>query len=355
MRAAGLDETPSVMWDYFVEKARDNLHVVLAMSPSGETLRVRCRNFQVLRLAPIDWFFAWPAEALGKVASHLAEETGIANEYRTAVTEHMVMVHMNALTYAVKFEELRRYYYVTPKNYLDYIQNYRRMLRESGRKINKAIKRLGGGLTKLKDAAIAVDRMSVQLTEAKKIVDAKTVDVKALIKDIQEKTEIAMSPNCSGRKEASLRRRQLSLNENLLRQIQHLKRLCPHLKLLLKSDNLRKEDITELKSFANPSEPVLNVCMCVQQAKPTGNEDLNAGWKGCKQMLGTDGFLKKMKNYEKDKIKDSWVKAIKKYMKAKALLWKLCEQNQRQRQECCSGSMQLYRITPWQRMSSPFV
>jgi len=39
VRAAGLDETPSVMWDYFVEKARDNLHVVLAMSPSGRRTR----------------------------------------------------------------------------------------------------------------------------------------------------------------------------------------------------------------------------------------------------------------------------------------------------------------------------
>lgn len=33
------------MWNYFLEKSRENLHIVLAMSPAGDTLRIRCRNF----------------------------------------------------------------------------------------------------------------------------------------------------------------------------------------------------------------------------------------------------------------------------------------------------------------------
>jgi dynein heavy chain len=124
VRAAGIDETPTAMWNYFVGKARDNLHVVLAMSPSGETLRVRCRNFPGLASSTtIDWFFPWPEEALNKVAQYfLAEETGIKAEYRDSVVGHMVMVHLNVLIYANKYkEELRRFYYVISKNYLDYI------------------------------------------------------------------------------------------------------------------------------------------------------------------------------------------------------------------------------------------
>ena len=88
VRAAGLDETPAVMWDYFVQKARDNLHVVLAMSPSGETLRVRCRNFPGLSSSStIDWFFAWPAEALSKVAEYFlaAQAYVISPRFRSPV------------------------------------------------------------------------------------------------------------------------------------------------------------------------------------------------------------------------------------------------------------------------------
>ena len=32
-------------------------------------------------------------------------------------------------------------------------------------------------------------------------------------------------------------------------------------------ENLNKDDISELKAFANPSESVINVCMCVQHLK----------------------------------------------------------------------------------------
>ena len=33
------------MWQYFVNKSANNLHIVLGMSPVGDTLRTRCRNF----------------------------------------------------------------------------------------------------------------------------------------------------------------------------------------------------------------------------------------------------------------------------------------------------------------------
>ena len=33
------------IWQYFVTKCANNLHVVMAMSPVGDVLRTRCRNF----------------------------------------------------------------------------------------------------------------------------------------------------------------------------------------------------------------------------------------------------------------------------------------------------------------------
>jgi dynein heavy chain len=42
-RAEGTPET--AMWGYVVNTLKDNLHLVLAMSPAGEVLRTRCRNF----------------------------------------------------------------------------------------------------------------------------------------------------------------------------------------------------------------------------------------------------------------------------------------------------------------------
>lgn len=65
----GLVDTKDACWAYFVDKCRSNLHVVLAMSPVGETLRTRCRNFPgMVNNCVIDWFQPWPEQALESVA-----------------------------------------------------------------------------------------------------------------------------------------------------------------------------------------------------------------------------------------------------------------------------------------------
>ena len=45
----GTIDNKDALWQYYVGKCRDNLHVILAMSPVGETLRVRCRSFPCVR------------------------------------------------------------------------------------------------------------------------------------------------------------------------------------------------------------------------------------------------------------------------------------------------------------------
>jgi dynein heavy chain len=63
-------DTKETVYRTFVERVRERLHVVLAMSPIGDALRVRCRKFPALvNCCTINWFFPWPEEALINVAS----------------------------------------------------------------------------------------------------------------------------------------------------------------------------------------------------------------------------------------------------------------------------------------------
>ena len=74
---ANYPHTKEGVWSYFVQKAANNLHIVLAMSPVGEILKTRCRNFPgLVNNTSIDWFTAWPKQALHAVACQfLAEVT----------------------------------------------------------------------------------------------------------------------------------------------------------------------------------------------------------------------------------------------------------------------------------------
>jgi len=69
MRKQKLPETKEFRWGYFVNKCRENLHIVLAMSPAGDQLRLRCRNFPgLISNTTVDWFFPWPEDALQAVS-----------------------------------------------------------------------------------------------------------------------------------------------------------------------------------------------------------------------------------------------------------------------------------------------
>ena len=63
LTAKGLPDSKDACWSAYVEKCRGNLHVVLAMSPVGEALRTRCRNFPgLVNNTVIDWFEPWPEQ-----------------------------------------------------------------------------------------------------------------------------------------------------------------------------------------------------------------------------------------------------------------------------------------------------
>ena len=80
---AGIIPTGPNIWKFFISQCRHNLHVVLAMTPSGDDLRTRCRNFPGLISATvIDWFFTWPRDALHAVAQHFLKETPLPEANR---------------------------------------------------------------------------------------------------------------------------------------------------------------------------------------------------------------------------------------------------------------------------------
>jgi dynein heavy chain, axonemal len=90
-----LPDSKDARWSYFVRKARENIHIILAMSPAGETLKVRCRNFPgLVSNTTIDWFFPWPLDALNDVAVNFLSEIELDSDIRKPVQDHITRVHL---------------------------------------------------------------------------------------------------------------------------------------------------------------------------------------------------------------------------------------------------------------------
>jgi dynein heavy chain len=161
--ASGIVDTKENVWAYFINRCRSNLHITLAMSPVGDTLRTRCRNFPgLVNNCVIDWLTPWPEDALLSVCTVFLREVDIPNDYRQPILDHIVLVHMSVCNISPKFtQETRRTNYVTPKNFLDFIMTYRTLLKQKRQNNTDQVNRLNGGLQKLIQAAVEVSALQV--------------------------------------------------------------------------------------------------------------------------------------------------------------------------------------------------
>ena len=69
MQELGRPQTQELVYQTYTEVLRANFHIILCMSPVGDLLRLRCRNFpSLVNCCTLDWFKTWPKTALETVA-----------------------------------------------------------------------------------------------------------------------------------------------------------------------------------------------------------------------------------------------------------------------------------------------
>jgi dynein heavy chain len=88
-------DTIENLWQFFIDRVKANLHVVLCFSPVGDKFRNRSLKFPgLISGCTMDWFTRWPNEALRAVAEKFLSEMDIVGTENTKkeVVYHMVCV-----------------------------------------------------------------------------------------------------------------------------------------------------------------------------------------------------------------------------------------------------------------------
>merc|ERR1711976_379526 len=151
-RSKGIKDSPDELYKYFIDKIKQNIHLVLCMSPVGETLRIRSRKFPgLINSTIINWFHAWPKDALYDVAKNYLSniEFPIENAVEK-IAENMAETHSSIdITNKEFLMQERRDNYTTPKSYLELIEFYKSKLSSKRKDINTQIENLNRGLDTL--------------------------------------------------------------------------------------------------------------------------------------------------------------------------------------------------------------
>ncbi|XP_076145705.1 dynein axonemal heavy chain 2 [Alosa pseudoharengus] len=313
-RKENILETPDSMFNYLIERVRNNLHIVLCMSPVGDPFRNRIRQYPALvNCTTIDWFSEWPRDALLEVAERYLDGIALGNVegIQTKVANMFVTIHQSATQFSLRMkEELKRHNYVTPTNYLELVSGYKKLLEEKRSELGEQVTKLRNGLFKIDDTRTKVEAMSVELEEAKKkVAEFQKQCEEFLVTIVQQKREAdeqQKTVSAHGEKIAAEEIKCKAMADNAQRDLDEA---LPAMEEAMKAlESLNKKDMTEIKSYGRPPalvETVMQAVMILKGAEPT--------WAEAKRQLGESNFIKQLVHFDKDNISDRVLKKIGQY------------------------------------------
>ncbi|KAB0796033.1 hypothetical protein PPYR_10094 [Photinus pyralis] len=159
--------TNDVLYDFFISRARSNLHVVLCFSPVGEKFRNRALKFPgLISGCTMDWYSRWPIDALVAVSNHFLSNyyTVSTSEIKSGLIRIMATIQETVTEMCVAyFERFRRQTFVTPKTFLSFLGSYKVLYKDKHDGIAVLAERMRTGLTKLIEAAESVDILRKEL------------------------------------------------------------------------------------------------------------------------------------------------------------------------------------------------
>uniref|UniRef100_A0A4W2DC87 Dynein axonemal heavy chain 11 n=1 Tax=Bos indicus x Bos taurus TaxID=30522 RepID=A0A4W2DC87_BOBOX len=318
VRGLGMVDSRENCWKFFLFRVRRQLKIILCFSPVGHTLRSRARKFPALvNCTAVDWFHAWPQEALVTVSRRFIEETkGTEPQDKDSFSLFMAHVHTSVHEMSTRYyQNERRHNYTTPKSFLEQISLFKNLLKKKQEAVSQKKEHLVNGVQKLRTTASQVGELKARLASQEAELQLRNQDAEALIAKMGLQTEkLSREKAIADAEERKVTAIQTEVSQKQRECEADLLKAEPALVAATAALNtLNRVNLTELKAFPNPPNAVTNVTAAVMVLlAPRGRVPKDRSWKAAKVFMGkVDDFLQALINYDKEHIPENCLKVVK--------------------------------------------
>ena len=320
--------TPENLYDYFLSRARKNIHVVLCFSPVGEKFRSRSLKFPGLFSGcTMDWFSRWPKDALIAVAQHFLSSYDIVctAEVKQEVVQAMgVFQDFVAESCVNYFERFRRTTHVTPKSYLSFIAGYKNIYTERKKHLGQLGDRMKLGLEKLVEAGESVSQLAKDLAIKEKELEVASKDAQVVLAEVTVKAQAAEKVKVEVQKvkdKAQAVADLISADKSVAeKKLEKARPALEEAERALKT--IKSADIATVRKLGKPPHLIMRIMDCVlllfqrkldNMAIDPERPSPKPSWGESLKMMSQSGFLQGLQNFPKDSINEETVELLQPY------------------------------------------
>jgi dynein heavy chain 1 len=309
------------LYKWFTQQVAKNLHVVFTMNPPEAGLASKAATSPALfNRCVLDWFGDWPAQAFFQVGTEFTnaldldvpfyvappsfpivyENLAQPPSHRSAMVNAFISVHQSIYDINRRLAERQgRHNHVTPRHYLDFINQYVHLFNEKREDLEEQQRHLNVGLEKLRSTVVQVEELRKSLAVKRVQLEAKNVEANdKLQKMVSDQREAEQQKTASLQIQTALETQNIEIRERRDIVMADLAAAEPAvLDAQAAVSNIKKQHLTEVRSMANPPEAVK---LAMESVCTVLGHQIDS-WRTVQGIIRRDDFITSIVNFDTER------------------------------------------------------